>query len=135
MTSYGTFSSEHPVRRAPAPWKLKAESYMLFCKLSELPEGLYDPLEAKWASKGLGEFRGGLGSVMIVRYADTPVGKFLLCCQSMSMYVILCYMHGPNWIDVGEWLPFSSHEACVIGSHHKKEPPTLDFAMAIGYNK
>ena len=85
MASYGTFppnkddkqSSQHdPVPRVPAPWKLKAESYVLCMKLKELPRGVYDPLEASWADEELGVFKGGLGTVIIVRYSDTPVGKF-----------------------------------------------------------
>ncbi|KAF1946788.1 hypothetical protein EJ02DRAFT_335040 [Clathrospora elynae] len=79
MASYGTFEPEpeqHPVPRAKAPWKVKAESYMLFLKLNELPEGVYDPLEEAWADEGLGSFVGGLGAVMIVRYSDTPVGSY-----------------------------------------------------------
>jgi hypothetical protein len=101
MTSYGTFSSEHPVRRAPAPWKLKAESYMLFCRLSALPEGVYDPLEATWADKELGEFRGGLGSVMIVRYADTPVGKSLCYFVYAGNWGYLGFRHGLPKVDWG----------------------------------
>ena len=65
----------HPVQRAPAPWTLGAESYLLFLKLGGLPAGVYDALEAGWEDEGLGRFEGGLGGVMIVRYTDTPVGK------------------------------------------------------------
>lgn len=65
----------HPVQRAPAPWTMKAESYLLFLRLKELPQGLYDELEATWGDEALGAFEGGLGAVMIVRYADTPVGR------------------------------------------------------------
>lgn len=65
----------HPVQRAPPPWTLKAESYLLFLKLKELPKGLYDRLEGAWEDGSLGRFEGGLGAVMIVRYTDTPVGR------------------------------------------------------------
>ncbi|KAF9692210.1 hypothetical protein EKO04_009851 [Ascochyta lentis] len=66
----------HPVQRAPAPWVLNAESYMLFLRLRELPEGLYDRLEEAWGDDGLGGFEGGLGAVMVIRYTDTPVGPY-----------------------------------------------------------
>ena len=68
----------HPVPRAPAPWTMRAESYLLLLRLKELPEGLYDGLEEAWQDEGLGRFEGGLGAVMIVRYADTPVGRLCL---------------------------------------------------------
>lgn len=65
----------HPVQRSVAPWTLRAETYVLFVKLTELPRGVYDPLEEAWTDEGLGKFVGGLGCVMIVRYSDTPVGR------------------------------------------------------------
>lgn len=67
----------HPVLRAKAPWQLKSESYMMFLKVRELPQGLYDQLEEVWAADEFGTFEGGLGAVMIVRYSDTPVGRSL----------------------------------------------------------
>lgn len=70
-------NGQHPVHRVPAPWTLKAESYLLFVKLSELPKGVYDRFEGAWEDEALGRFEGGLGAVMIVRYTDTPVGKSL----------------------------------------------------------
>jgi hypothetical protein len=66
----------HPVLRAKAPWPLKAESYLLFLKLKELPKGVYDQLEEVWGGDEFGTFEGGLGAVMIVRYSDTPAGMF-----------------------------------------------------------
>lgn len=72
----------HPVQRSLAPWTLKAESYLLFLKLKELPLGLYDRLEEAWEDENLGRFEGGLGAVMIVRYSETPVGGFF----SLSPY-------------------------------------------------
>ncbi|RAR06250.1 MFS general substrate transporter [Stemphylium lycopersici] len=80
MTSYGTFREEepehHPVPRAKAPWNLKAECYTFLLKLKQLPKGTYDAFEAEWADEKLGTFEGGLGSVMVVRYSDTPVGPY-----------------------------------------------------------
>jgi hypothetical protein len=70
---------EHSVPRALAPWNTKSECYWLFLTLKKLPQGLYDPLEAsseRWVGKDTGEFKGGLGCIMIVRYRDTPVGTF-----------------------------------------------------------
>ena len=72
----------HPVQRSLAPWTLKAESYLLFLKLKELPLSLYDRLEEAWEDENLGRFEGGLGAVMIVRYSETPVGGFF----SLSPY-------------------------------------------------
>jgi len=75
-----------PVEHVPAPWKLRAEIYWFFLTLPKLPEGVYDPLEYDTKGTGIadlekegkaGEFKGGLGGIMIVRYADTPVGKFI----------------------------------------------------------
>jgi hypothetical protein len=66
--------STHPVLRAKAPWSMKAESYLLFLNMKELPKGVYDTLEEVWENDDLGTFKGGLGAVMIVRYSDTPVG-------------------------------------------------------------
>jgi hypothetical protein len=65
----------HPVTRAKAPWAMKAESYLLFLKFKELPQGVYDELEEVWAGDEFGKFEGGLGAVVIVRYSDTPAGK------------------------------------------------------------
>lgn len=73
----------HPVQRAPAPWATKSECYWLLFNLSKLPEGIYDPLEASspelmdlGKDGKAGQFKGGLGIIMIVRYSDTPVGRF-----------------------------------------------------------
>lgn len=82
MTSLQPEPHSHPVQRSKAPWDLKAESYMMFMMLKELPRGAYDELEEAWGGKEFGEFRGGLGAVMVVRYTDTPVGPYdeLLLC-------------------------------------------------------
>jgi hypothetical protein len=49
---------------------------MLFMRLKELPKGVYDPLQEACGDKEYGEFKGGLGAVMVVRYSDTPVGPY-----------------------------------------------------------
>jgi len=73
--------SPAPVQINPAPWYTKAETYWLAVKLgasSELPEGVYAPLEASAPATSdpeyAGKHRGGLGLIMIVRYSDTPCG-------------------------------------------------------------
>lgn len=47
---------------------------------AKLPESIYDPLEASAPgfadAKLAGEFRGGLGMIMVVRYLDTPTGPY-----------------------------------------------------------
>lgn len=73
----------HPVQRVPAPWTLKAETYLLFLKLGTLPAGVYDQLEQAWGDEGSGRFEGGLGAVMVVRYTDTPVGRSESLCSLM----------------------------------------------------
>lgn len=48
----------------------------MFFTLSKLPEGVYDQLEMQNVKEGNeGKFTGGLGSIMVVRYKDTPVGE------------------------------------------------------------
>ena len=70
---------EPPVPIKPAPWTTKCASYWLLLTLRKLPEGVYDPLEAsspEFADPQLaGEFKGGLGMIMVVRYEDTPTGE------------------------------------------------------------
>jgi hypothetical protein len=53
---------------------MKAESYLLFVRMQEMPKGVYDKVEEAWESDEFGTFQGGLGAVMIVRYSETPVG-------------------------------------------------------------
>ncbi|KAI4674127.1 uncharacterized protein J4E84_010827 [Alternaria hordeiaustralica] len=60
--------SFHPVARAPAPWKLTAEVYMLFHVLKGLPGGVHGELEGKeggWDDEGMGKFEGGTSSDLI----------------------------------------------------------------------
>ncbi|KAJ4990992.1 hypothetical protein SVAN01_03563 [Stagonosporopsis vannaccii] len=68
-------STAHPVPRAPAPWSLSAETYLLPLRLAALPEGVYDKLEESWGSEDFGRWEGGVGAVMVVRYVGTPVGS------------------------------------------------------------
>ncbi|PSN71640.1 hypothetical protein BS50DRAFT_232553 [Corynespora cassiicola Philippines] len=74
MASSDQHASGHPVVHAPAPWTTKSETYWLFLTLKSLPKGIYDALELD-LEKG-GDFKGGLGIIIIVRYSDTPVGTY-----------------------------------------------------------
>lgn len=64
----------HPVKRSLAPWTTKSECYWMFLTLRELPKGVYDALESPCL--GAGDFKGGLGIIIVVRYKETPVGKY-----------------------------------------------------------
>jgi hypothetical protein len=69
-TSVSEEPAHHPVKRALAPWKLTAEVYMLFLTLKELPKNVHDELEGEvggWDDEEKGTFKGGLGSVVVVR--------------------------------------------------------------------
>ncbi|TDQ14683.1 acetoacetate decarboxylase [Algoriphagus boseongensis] len=67
-----SLSDLHLVKKAPAPWKLKGDGFILMFKFREnwvedngfLPESLK------------GRFRGGLGYVMLVNYTESPVGPY-----------------------------------------------------------
>jgi hypothetical protein len=79
---------QSPVRLFSAPWTLKAETYVLFLKLDTLPDGVYDAVEETWAGNGLGQFVGGVGTIMIVRYSDTPSGKILLPSRKIVFWLL-----------------------------------------------
>lgn len=68
--------SRFPV--APAPWTLKADVYSLLMWLKgPLVEDAYSPLEAAaLADSAASAYKGGLAGVQIIRYHDTPVGKY-----------------------------------------------------------
>ncbi|KAF1954650.1 hypothetical protein CC80DRAFT_123536 [Byssothecium circinans] len=66
--------ASHPVSRSPAPWSTKSECYWMFLTLRELPQGVYSTLEEPCL--GQGDFKGGLGIIIVVRYKDTPVGPY-----------------------------------------------------------
>ncbi|PVI06646.1 hypothetical protein DM02DRAFT_609446 [Periconia macrospinosa] len=67
-------SSPHPVERSEAPWTVKCETYWMLINLKSLPEGVYDKLEEPLLQHG--EFKGGMGFLMVVRYSYTPVGTY-----------------------------------------------------------
>jgi hypothetical protein len=71
------------LKEAPAPWvNMKAEGYSFFSitRTSDvLPSSTYDPLERKTAfadPEVSGHFAGGLGTLMIVRYLESPCGPY-----------------------------------------------------------
>lgn len=113
-------NGEHPVHRAPPPWAMKAESYLLFLKLSELPQGAYDRLEEAWQDDALGRFEGGLGAVMIVRYTDTPVGRSFLLRLDLSF--VRCHELCPLFHPVRSQL--QSHEL-GLECHRLPQDPSL----------
>ncbi|KAI9759298.1 MAG: hypothetical protein M4579_002427 [Chaenotheca gracillima] len=72
---------EVSIEEAPAPWTCKCSMYwMMFSISGPLPENAYAPLEAETAAvsdpEKSGQFRGGLGSMQIVRYSSTPAGSY-----------------------------------------------------------
>ncbi|MCJ1385718.1 hypothetical protein MMC17_008841 [Xylographa soralifera] len=70
-------SSTIPV--AAPPWTLKATVYMFAFRVSSkqpLPAFAYSPLESQSASFNSGKFGGGLGSVQVIRYTESPVGPY-----------------------------------------------------------
>lgn len=73
------------ITTALPPWTCKAQVYSLFfygkpdkSAKDGLPPIAYSPLErdSYFASPEAGRFVGGLGSFMVVRYIDTPVGSY-----------------------------------------------------------
>lgn len=77
-------SPETPFPIAPSPWDdLKADVFATvgWASVSDgLPVGSFGPLEENSSfsdPEASGEFKGGLCSVMILRYHQTPVGKLV----------------------------------------------------------
>ncbi|KAK7691486.1 hypothetical protein QCA50_004885 [Cerrena zonata] len=73
-----------PFADAPAPWHCSGEAFWFFGHISS-KKGSYPPSsafnDAEAASsfsdaKASGEYHGGLTSLMLVRYKDTPVGPY-----------------------------------------------------------
>lgn len=73
------------IQKAPAPWRCTAEVYAAYFHsgprsktADEMGTIAYSPLEkeAHFASPEAGRFAGGVGSFMLVRYSDTPVGPY-----------------------------------------------------------
>ncbi|PSS29781.1 hypothetical protein PHLCEN_2v2929 [Hermanssonia centrifuga] len=67
----------------PVPWKCKGESFVFatyISKKASYPSNAsFNPLEAgsSFADPAVtGEFHGGLGMIMVIRYKETPVGSY-----------------------------------------------------------
>ena len=78
-------NTRHDIPIAPSPWTLKATIYtfMFYTSPSQgLPSFAFSPLEAKDAIFTSGKHCGGLASVQVIRYSESPVGPYdemLLC--------------------------------------------------------
>lgn len=64
----------------PAPWTLKATIYSFMTYVTpaaakNFPAFIYNPLEAEEFAAS-GNLLGGLASVQVVRYSDSPVGPY-----------------------------------------------------------
>lgn len=110
---------EHPVQRSTAPWELSAESYFLFLRLKELPQGLYDRLEEVWGDDALGSFEGGLGAIMIVRYTNTPVGRSILffvidIFVTRQMSMVPCFKSCSRFTPANTFHFISSHDCYLV---------------------
>lgn len=77
-----------PFPDAPAPWSCKGEAFWFFGYFSP-PKGYYPPKSAFSDLEGASEFadpnvtgvyKGGLTTIMVVRYKETPVGTPYLGC-------------------------------------------------------
>lgn len=73
------------IKKVPAPWKCTADVYAAYFFSSakskaaaEIDTIAYSPLEKEspFASPEAGRFAGGVGSFMLVRYTDSPVGTY-----------------------------------------------------------
>ncbi|MCJ1417483.1 hypothetical protein MMC32_003827 [Xylographa parallela] len=67
----------HPL--APPPWTLKATVYMFAFHVpskQQLPAFAYSPLESQSAFSSSSKFCGGLASVQVIRYTESPVGPY-----------------------------------------------------------
>lgn len=73
------------IKKVPAPWKCTADVYAAYFFSSskskaaaEIDTMAYSPLEkeSSFASPEAGRFAGGVGSFMLIRYTDSPVGTY-----------------------------------------------------------
>lgn len=79
------------IKKAPAPWTCKAQIYALYFYSRSGGGGTadaqatlrastvaYAPLERNsfFASPEAGQLVGGIGSIMVIRYTETPVGPY-----------------------------------------------------------
>ncbi|KAH7038289.1 uncharacterized protein B0I36DRAFT_346284 [Microdochium trichocladiopsis] len=73
-----TNESPEPILAAPAPWILTGRAYAIpIVPLSlDLPDKTFHPLERTVGNYTAGTFRGILGTILLVRYDDSPVGPY-----------------------------------------------------------
>ncbi|MCJ1251919.1 hypothetical protein MMC30_009157 [Trapelia coarctata] len=79
---------------APSPWTLSATIYMFAWYIPSsqpLPPFAYSPLEAKSAVLISSKPCGGLASVQVIRYSDSPVGPYdeMLVCPGTFEYEVV----------------------------------------------
>lgn len=71
--------SNNTIPIAPAPWTLKATIYLFatYTSASQLPPLSYSSLESNHPPfTASSKFVGGLGSVQLIRYTESPVGPY-----------------------------------------------------------
>ncbi|KAI0741563.1 hypothetical protein C8Q80DRAFT_1111000 [Daedaleopsis nitida] len=85
MSSDAESSRPAEIRTTPAPWNVKAEAWWFITSLGHKPqpgESLpisYFPAQETQlyqTSVAQGSFRGGRGSITLLRYIDSPIGPF-----------------------------------------------------------
>ncbi|EME41177.1 hypothetical protein DOTSEDRAFT_134901 [Dothistroma septosporum NZE10] len=66
-----------PYKTAPAPWTLKGDMFWLILTLkAPLPAEIYDPLTTVRLDQQSNDFQGGIGTIQIIRYDNSPVGPY-----------------------------------------------------------
>lgn len=71
-----------------------------------LPSAAFDSLEenSQWTDPTVtGEYKGGLTNIMIVRYADTPVGQYTTSLSSAVLYDAEFVPRTIRRVDLGCW--------------------------------
>ncbi|KAL1858860.1 hypothetical protein Daus18300_009858 [Diaporthe australafricana] len=96
------------IKRAPAPWKCTAEVYAAYFYSSpksktaaEIDTIAYSALEKEshFASPEAGRFAGGVGSFMLVRYSDSPVGAYDELVIIPGAYTYRVQDAKGNWVE------------------------------------
>ena len=82
-----------PFPEALAPWTCKGEAFWFFGYFNP-PKGYYPPQSAFSDLEGAsnfidpavtGTYKGGLNTIMVVRYTETPVGTLKPICHFKSL--------------------------------------------------
>lgn len=97
------------IKKAPAPWKCTAEVYAAYFFSSpkskasaEIDTIAFSPLEKEssaFSSPEGSRFAGGLGSFMLVRYSDTPVGTYDELAIIPGAYTYPVQDKKGNWVE------------------------------------